>query len=181
MRRSPAKRSNASPRSMRLRRIWRPAPRPPSPRSEASPFDQPFGGRRLHYRLFAGPAGEFGTVRHDRPELRRDDIEPLGGFLADHVHGRAATRAGRVLGLDRHMHARQMGGKGAALGPTLCRAGADLRGLAQKFACVSFQKLGDTKFGGNVWRDDNLALLGNGRPLELRLELPSAVASLVIK
>ena len=30
-------------------------------------------------------------MRHDRPELRRDDIEPLGGFLADHVHGRAAA------------------------------------------------------------------------------------------
>ena len=82
------------------------------------------GGRRLHHRLLAGPAGEFGTMRHDRPELRRDDIEPLGGFLADHVHGRAAARAGRVLGLDRHMHARQMGGKRAAPGAALFRASA---------------------------------------------------------
>ena len=87
-------------------------------------LDQPLGGRRLHHRLLAGPAGEFGTVRHDRPELRRDHVEPLGGFLADHVHGRAAARAGRVLGLDRHMHARQMGGKRAALGAALFGASA---------------------------------------------------------
>jgi hypothetical protein len=87
-------------------------------------LDQPLGRRRLHDRLFAGAAGVFGTVRHDRPELRRDHIEPLGGVLADHMHGRPAARAIPVLGLDRHMHARQMGGKRAAVGPTLLRAGA---------------------------------------------------------
>ena len=65
-------------------------------------------------------------MRHNRPELRRDHVEPLGGFLADHMHGRVAARAGLVLGLDRHMHARQMGGKGAALGAALFRAGASM-------------------------------------------------------
>jgi hypothetical protein len=89
-------------------------------------LDQPLGRRRLHNRLFAGPAGVFGTVRHHRPELRRDDVEPLGGFLADHTHGRPAARAGLVLGPDRHMDARQMGGKRAAVGPALFRAGASV-------------------------------------------------------
>ena len=51
-------------------------------------LDQPLGRRRLHHRLLAGPAGIFGAVRHDHPELRRDHVEPLGGVLADHMHGR---------------------------------------------------------------------------------------------
>ena len=42
-----------------------------------SALDQPFGRRRLHHGLLAGPAGIFGTMRHDHPELRRNDIEPL--------------------------------------------------------------------------------------------------------
>ena len=48
-------------------------------------------------------------MRHDHPELRRDHVEPLRGFLADHMHGRAAAGAVGVFGLDRHMHPRQMG------------------------------------------------------------------------
>ncbi len=87
-------------------------------------LDQPLGGRRLNHRLLAGAASVFGTVRHDRPELRRDDVESLGGFLDDHMHGRAAARAGLVLGLDRHMDAWKMGGKRAAIGPALFCAGA---------------------------------------------------------
>jgi len=40
-------------------------------------LDQPFGRRRLNHCLLAGSASIFGTVRHDHPELRRNDIEPL--------------------------------------------------------------------------------------------------------
>ncbi len=82
-------------------------------------LDQPFGRRRLNHRLLAGPAGIFGTVRHDHPELRRNHVEPLRGLLADHMHGRPATGTVRVFGLDRHIHARQMGGKRAAIGAAL--------------------------------------------------------------
>jgi hypothetical protein len=63
------------------------------------------GRCRLHHRLFAGPAGVFGPMRHDHSVLRRDHVEPLGRVLADHMHGRAAARAIGVLGRNRHMHA----------------------------------------------------------------------------
>ena len=85
-------------------------------------LDQPFRRRRLHHRLLAGPAGIFGTVRHDHPELRRDHVEPLRGLLADHMHGRPAAGAIRVFRLDRHIDARQMGGKRAAIGAALVGA-----------------------------------------------------------
>jgi hypothetical protein len=76
-------------------------------------LDQPFGRRRLNHAIRAGPAGIFGTMRHDHPELRRDDIEPLGGLLADHMHGRAAAGTVGVLGRDRHVDMRQVRGKRA--------------------------------------------------------------------
>ena len=79
-------------------------------------LDQPFGRGRLHHRLLARAAGVFGPVRHDRPELRRDHVEPLRGVFADHVHGRPAARASLVFGLNRHMDARQMSRKRAAIG-----------------------------------------------------------------
>jgi len=41
----------------------------------------------------AGPAGVFGTMGDNHPELRRDDVEPLRGLLADHMHRRAAAGA----------------------------------------------------------------------------------------
>ena len=90
-------------------------------------FDQPFGGRRLDHRLLAGSAGVFGTVRHDRPELRRDHVEPLRGFFADLMHGRPAAGAVFVFGLDRHMNPRQMGRKRAAIGAALVGASASRR------------------------------------------------------
>ena len=71
-------------RAADARRIWQPAARRPSPRS-APALDQPFGRWRLDDRLFTRPAGVFGPVRHDHPELRRDHIEPLGGVLADRM------------------------------------------------------------------------------------------------
>jgi hypothetical protein len=43
-------------------------------------FDQPFRCWRLNHRLFTRPAGIFGPVRHDHPELRRHHVEPLRGF-----------------------------------------------------------------------------------------------------
>jgi hypothetical protein len=61
-------------------------------------------------------------VRHEHAELRRNDIEPLRGLLADHVHRRPAAGAIGVFGLDRHIHARQMGGKRAAIGTALVGA-----------------------------------------------------------
>jgi len=80
-------------------------------------LDQSFRRRRLDNRLVAGAAGIFGTVRHDRPVLRRDHIEPLRSLFADHMHRRPAARTGFVLGLDRYMNLRQMGRKRAAFGP----------------------------------------------------------------
>jgi hypothetical protein len=61
-------------------------------------------------------------VRHDHRELRRDHIEPLGGVLADRMHGGAAAWTIGVFGRDRHMHARQMGRKRTAIGPALVGA-----------------------------------------------------------
>ena len=76
------------------------------------------GAGACNHRLLAGPAGIFGTVRHDHPELRRDHVEPLRGLLADHMHGRAAAGAVGVVGLDRHI-ARAADGAGSA--PRLAR------------------------------------------------------------
>ena len=82
-------------------------------------FDQAFRRRRLNHSFLAGPAGVFGTVRHDHPELRRDHVETLRGLLADHLHGRPAAGTVGIFGLDRHIHPRQMGGKRAAVDAAL--------------------------------------------------------------
>ena len=66
--------------------------------------------------LLAGPAAVFGTVGYDHVELRRDDVEPFGGFFADHVHRGSAAWAVRVLRRNRLMDARQMGGQCTAIG-----------------------------------------------------------------
>jgi len=51
--------------------------------------------------------------------LRRDDVEPLGGLLADDMHRAPAARAGGVLRGEHHLDARQMGGqRSARLGAT---------------------------------------------------------------
>jgi hypothetical protein len=63
-------------------------------------------------------------MRYQHPELRWDHVEPLRGLLADHVHRRLATGAMGVFRFDRHMDARQVGGKRAAVGATLrCSSG----------------------------------------------------------
>ena len=71
-------------------------------------LDQPLGRRRLDGRLFAGPAGIFGTMCDDHAELGRDHVQPLRRLLADHMHGRPAARAVRIFGSNRYIHPRQM-------------------------------------------------------------------------
>ncbi len=73
----------------------------------------------MHHCFLARPAGVLGPMRHDHTELGRDHVEPLGRILADHMHGGAAARAIGVFGRNRHMNARQMGGKRAAIGLAL--------------------------------------------------------------
>jgi hypothetical protein len=79
-------------------------------------LDQPLRRGRLHHAIRAGPARIFGTMRHDHPELRRDDVEPPGRILADDVHRGAAAGTAGVFRRDRHVDMRQMGRKRAALG-----------------------------------------------------------------
>lgn len=50
-----------------------------------SALDQPGRGRRLYDPIFAGPAGVLGAPRHEDPELRRDQVQPLASILADPV------------------------------------------------------------------------------------------------
>jgi hypothetical protein len=90
-------------------------------------LDQPLRCRRLDHRLLAGAAGVFGTMRHHHAELCRDHVEPLRGLLTDLMHGRPTAGAARILGCDRHVQARQMGGKRAALAAALLAAAARRR------------------------------------------------------
>jgi hypothetical protein len=57
----------------------------------------------------------------------RNEVESFQAFFADHIHGRAAARAGFVCGLDRHMNARQMSRKRATIGAALIGASASRR------------------------------------------------------
>ena len=101
-------------------------------------LDQPFGRWRHNHRLLAGPAGVFGTVRHDHPELCGNNVEPLRSLLADHMHRRPAAGAVGVIGLDRHMNARQMGWKRAAIGAPLlgaCPGGHGILLVVGGFVC----------------------------------------------
>jgi hypothetical protein len=98
------------------------------------PFDQPFRRRRLHHSLGAGPAGIFGAVCHDHPELRGDNVEPLRGLLADHMHGRPTAGATGVDRLDRYIDVRQMGGQRAPVGATLLDARPGGRRILLVFA-----------------------------------------------
>ena len=142
-----------------------------------SALDQPFGCRRLNHAIRAGPAGIFGTMRHDHPELRRDDVEPLGGLLADHMHGRAAAGAVGVLGRDRHVDMRQMSGQRAAIAAAL--VGAHAR--ARRVLLV----LGRLSAGNSLLDifDRELQLLGiellraaaELRALQLAQEVPQAI------
>ena len=98
-------------------------------------LDQPFGRRRLHHGLLASPAGIFGPVCHDYSELCRNDIEPLGRVLTDDMHGCPTAWAIDVVGRNRHMNARQMMGKRAAIAAAL--VGALARGHVGSFLSSS--------------------------------------------
>ena len=74
------------------------------------------GRLRLH-DLFAVPAGELGAMGDDHPVLRRHHVEPLGRFLADHMHRLIAAGAVRIVRRKRLMNAWQMGGQRTALVP----------------------------------------------------------------
>jgi hypothetical protein len=82
-------------------------------------FDQPLGRWRLNHGLLASPACIFRTAGHERPELCRDHVQPLGNVRADRMHRRAAARAGPVPGFDRHMNAGKMSGQRATGRPAL--------------------------------------------------------------
>ena len=78
-------------------------------------LDQSRRSRRLHHGALAGPAGVFGTARHQHAELRRHDIEPLGDIFADPVQPALAAGAGLVVDVDDRLDARQMRGQRAAV------------------------------------------------------------------
>ncbi len=92
-------------------------------------LDQPLWCRRLKHAIRAGPAGIFGTMRDDHAELRRNDVEPLRRFLANHVHCRMAARAVGGFRCNRHVDVRQIGRKRAPMGAALLGALASARGI----------------------------------------------------
>jgi hypothetical protein len=71
-------------------------------------FDQAWWCWRLQDRALTASAAISRPPGHDHPELRRDDIEPFGFVLADHMHGALAAGAGRALRLDDLFDPRQM-------------------------------------------------------------------------
>ena len=82
--------------------------------------DQPGRSRRLHDALGAAPAGVSRPAGDEHPELRRDDVEPLGDVLPDPMQPAAAARAVEALRLDDPLDPRQVPRQRAAVGaPTL--------------------------------------------------------------
>jgi hypothetical protein len=84
-------------------------------------FDQPRRRRYLRHRAGAGPADQFGPPCDDHTEVRRNDIEALGGVLADDRHCNFAAGTIGILGRQRHVDTRQMRRQGTAAGPALGR------------------------------------------------------------
>jgi hypothetical protein len=140
-------------------------------------LDQPFRRRRLNHPLRAGAADIFGTVRHDHPELCRNDVEPLRGLFADHLHGRSAAGAIRVLGLDRHIHTRQMRGKRAAVGAALCGPRLGAGHILLVFArLVPRNRLFDVfERQKQLLGIELLRALPELRPLQLAQQMPQAI------
>ena len=85
-------------------------------------LDQPRRCRRLDHGALAGAAAILRPAGDDHPELRRDDVEPLGDVLADPVQRAATARAGRARGLDHHLVPRQVLGQRAAIDTALLPA-----------------------------------------------------------
>ena len=85
-----------------------------------SALDQARRRRRLHHHVLASPAAIFGPANDEHAELRRHDIEPLAGILADPVQRLTAARASAVFDIDHHLDARQMLGKRPAVDAALC-------------------------------------------------------------
>jgi hypothetical protein len=71
-------------------------------------LDEPFGRWRLHHRPLAGPAAIFGSMCHDHPILRRNQVEPLGHIFPDNMQRTSAAGTDRVLGSDSNVDAGKM-------------------------------------------------------------------------
>ena len=91
-----------------------------------SALDQPRRRGRLHHHVLASPAGVFGPANHQHAELRRHDVEPFAGVLADPMQRVAAARAGVVIDIDHHLDARQMRRKRSPVQATLGRPACPL-------------------------------------------------------
>jgi hypothetical protein len=116
-------------------------------------------------------------VRHDHPELRRDHVEALGSLLADHMHRRPAPGAMGVVGLGRHVHARQIAGKRAAIGAALL--GALARPRRVLLVVVGFGRrnglLDILERQIELIRVELLRAPAKLRPLQLVQEMPQAL------
>lgn len=80
-----------------------------------SALNQARRGRRLHHHVLTPAAGVFGATRHQHPELRRHDIEPLGDILADPVQRSGTAGAGRIVDLYKALDPRQVGRQGTSI------------------------------------------------------------------
>jgi len=85
-------------------------------------LDHPRRCRRLDHGALARPAAIPGPAGDDHPELRRDDVEPLGDILADPVQGAATAGTGLFGRLDHDLFARQVLGQRAAIDTPLLAA-----------------------------------------------------------
>src|SRR4051794_7066673 len=97
---------------------WTPSsPRPAVPARELEPLRS------------RSPTGMFGPPNDQHAELRRHDVEPLGRVLADLMQCLAAARAGMVIDVDHHLHARQMSRRRSAVHATLATRRSHSAGL----------------------------------------------------
>jgi hypothetical protein len=78
-------------------------------------------GRRGHLQhdaARAGPAGQLRPLGHDHAELGRDHVQPLSRINADLDQRALAARAGRRLGREHQLDARQVRRQAPTAGPT---------------------------------------------------------------
>jgi hypothetical protein len=86
-------------------------------------FDQSRWRRRLHDTVLASPAGIFGSLGEEHPELRRHDVQPLTPVLANPVQLTQAARAGLVVNVDDDLNPRQMRWQRSSVDPALVSPG----------------------------------------------------------